>query len=691
MEFFNLMGKQPELHPRTIQGMPSEQMGQIYSQGQPYPQGQSPNVNQGYPPTSQNYQQSQQVAYQQQQAYQQQVAYQQSQQVAYQQSQQVAYQQQQAYQQQVAYQQSQQVAYQQQGYQYPPNHPPMIPNFQAPTHTPLQSPLQSPLQAQSQAVHFNQMPSQMAQSVSFNQGFLDARDENHTIIQSQQQRQLNPLIRAKLTVLNGEQSGQVWFLNRPKSTLGRGLENEFVLQDIATSRKHIEIIRHDQGFKLMDMKSANGTLLNQKRIAEEELYDGDVIKVGQLELQFEYIGISRSRISEENTDPSISLKNERFSAFQVAKENTIGLKDQILSFYWQLSDRFDDYTSQLSPRFASFFKIFIVILSVVFALYLGALIEPMIGSPTSSTEEIKTEITPLLLSGRFSDIELTLSKYDLQQEQTRELLLWINQEKQSAFKMKEIKDLLVQKRQKQAQQIMQTIPPQSLFFEEVQKLKQELENKKVNQNKELLDQLFLNFTRGEFFKLQNQISMFTEKQTQQREFQRLVQAWQALAKISKKDIPPDLQSKRLEIYELYQKGMIDAAINKAKAAEAYASLAFKEVFAIQLKQITEIKTKLAKFKPILKNWQNLNLEQNPTIYQNQSIEIITLCLELLQLDTSVLSKFSIMLRQELNGVFLRATKHLVLCRDAQNIKKYINEVIDFEINQDYFIELRKNL
>ncbi len=567
----------------------------------------------------------------------------------------------------------------------------MIPNFQAPTHTPQQAPQQAPFQAQSQAVHFNQMPSQMAPSVAFNQGFLDARDENHTIIQSQQQRQLNALIRAKLTVLNGEQSGQVWFLNRPKSTLGRGLENEFVLQDIATSRKHIEIIRHDQGFKLIDLKSANGTLLNQKRMTEEELYDGDVIKVGQLELQFEYIGITRSRISEENTDPSIALKNERFSAFQVAKENTIGLKDQILSFYWQLSDRFDDYTSQLSPRFASFFKIFIVILSVVFALYLGALIEPMIGSPTSSTEEIKAEIKPLLLSERFSEIELTLSKYDLQQEQTRELLLWINQEKQSAFKMKEIKDLLVQKRQKQAQQIMQTIPPQSLFFEEVQKLKQELENKKVNQNKELLDQLFLNFTRGEFFKLQNQISMFTEKQTQQRDYQRLVQAWQALAKIPKKDIPPDLQSKRLEIYELYQKGMIDAAINKAKATEAYASLAFKEVFAIQVKQITEMKTKLSKFKTILKTWQNLNLEQNPTMYQNQSIEIITLCLELLQLDVSVLSKFSIMLRQELNGIFLRATKHLVLCRDGQNIKKYINEVIDFEINQDYFIQLSKNL
>jgi pSer/pThr/pTyr-binding forkhead associated (FHA) protein len=215
----------------------------------------------------------------------------------------------------------------------------------------------------------NQYPNQSSvqqPSASVN-AFVD--HQNHTIIQTKAKEEELVLARAKLSVLNGEQSGQTWFLNRPKSTLGRGLENEFVLQDIATSRRHMEIIRHESGFKIVDLKSGNGTYLNQKRILEEELYDGDTIKVGQMELKFEYIGgITRSRNGEETTNPNIELNEGGFLSFYHAKQRSLAIKDSLISFYWRISDSFDELTNRFGPKFSIVFKSIVLLIALSIAL-----------------------------------------------------------------------------------------------------------------------------------------------------------------------------------------------------------------------------------------------------------------------------------------------------------------------------------
>ena len=73
--------------------------------------------------------------------------------------------------------------------------------------------------------------------------------------------------------------GESWFLNRSHTSLGRALDNDIVLLDIAASRKHAQIIRGSEGFILLDLRSANGIFLNGRRITEEDLYDGDEMKL----------------------------------------------------------------------------------------------------------------------------------------------------------------------------------------------------------------------------------------------------------------------------------------------------------------------------------------------------------------------------------------------------------------------------
>ena len=88
-------------------------------------------------------------------------------------------------------------------------------------------------------------------------------------------------LRGKLSTIKGEQAGDSWFLNRSHTTLGRALDNDIVLLDIAASRKHAQVIRGEQGFSLLDLRSANGVFLNGRRVTEEELYDGDEIEIGE--------------------------------------------------------------------------------------------------------------------------------------------------------------------------------------------------------------------------------------------------------------------------------------------------------------------------------------------------------------------------------------------------------------------------
>lgn len=72
-------------------------------------------------------------------------------------------------------------------------------------------------------------------------------------------------------------------------TIGRQESNEVPLISQEVSRKHAEILMQDKDFYLIDLQSANGTILNDKKLKPKEknlLRDGDVIKIDKFELIF---------------------------------------------------------------------------------------------------------------------------------------------------------------------------------------------------------------------------------------------------------------------------------------------------------------------------------------------------------------------------------------------------------------------
>jgi pSer/pThr/pTyr-binding forkhead associated (FHA) protein len=91
---------------------------------------------------------------------------------------------------------------------------------------------------------------------------------------------------ASLVVRNGPQAGVALSLEAPVTTLGRHQDSEISLDDITVSRRHAEIVRTEAGYIVRDSGSLNGTYVNNQRIDEAPLRQGDELQVGKFRLVF---------------------------------------------------------------------------------------------------------------------------------------------------------------------------------------------------------------------------------------------------------------------------------------------------------------------------------------------------------------------------------------------------------------------
>ncbi len=94
----------------------------------------------------------------------------------------------------------------------------------------------------------------------------------------------------KLVVESGKAPQREYILVRELTTLGRGTKNEIVIPDISMSRSHAAIDKYKEGFRLRDLESGNGTVVNGYRIRVAQLRNGDIIEIGSVRFRFEQSG-----------------------------------------------------------------------------------------------------------------------------------------------------------------------------------------------------------------------------------------------------------------------------------------------------------------------------------------------------------------------------------------------------------------
>ena len=76
-----------------------------------------------------------------------------------------------------------------------------------------------------------------------------------------------------------------------KTSVGRSAECDVVIDDTGVSRHHLLITAEDgESFSIEDLGSTNGTFLNDKKILQSKLQDGDEVLIGKTKLLFRTFG-----------------------------------------------------------------------------------------------------------------------------------------------------------------------------------------------------------------------------------------------------------------------------------------------------------------------------------------------------------------------------------------------------------------
>ncbi len=91
-----------------------------------------------------------------------------------------------------------------------------------------------------------------------------------------------------LEVLNGSAEGKKVFLTDevPEIVVGRDPECEFAINEYVISRRHAKVIKRWGGIVIRDLESKNGSFVNNRRVVEEYLHDGDRIALGTIVMMF---------------------------------------------------------------------------------------------------------------------------------------------------------------------------------------------------------------------------------------------------------------------------------------------------------------------------------------------------------------------------------------------------------------------
>jgi len=94
---------------------------------------------------------------------------------------------------------------------------------------------------------------------------------------------------AQLNVTSGESEGTVIPLAEPEYLVGRHRENTIRLTDLGVSGFHARIFRGPDGYVIEDLKSRNGTWVNNTRVFHAVLKHNDRLRLGATDLTYQIL------------------------------------------------------------------------------------------------------------------------------------------------------------------------------------------------------------------------------------------------------------------------------------------------------------------------------------------------------------------------------------------------------------------
>ena len=96
----------------------------------------------------------------------------------------------------------------------------------------------------------------------------------------------------KLVALSEGYTGRSHQLTVDRTTVGRVDGNSFTIPEPSVSSHHCEVLLKGSDVVIKDLNSTNGTFINGKRVTEDVLKPGQILRLGQVEMKLEAAGAS---------------------------------------------------------------------------------------------------------------------------------------------------------------------------------------------------------------------------------------------------------------------------------------------------------------------------------------------------------------------------------------------------------------
>lgn len=113
----------------------------------------------------------------------------------------------------------------------------------------------------------------------------------------------------RLVCLTGSSKGESYILKGNRVVIGRGEKVDIKINDTKASREHVELTKAGDIWFATDLGSQNGIVVNDKKVTQQELIEGDKIIVGQTVFKFVKVEVAKKKEEEYAEEEKGSKKN----------------------------------------------------------------------------------------------------------------------------------------------------------------------------------------------------------------------------------------------------------------------------------------------------------------------------------------------------------------------------------------------
>lgn len=120
-----------------------------------------------------------------------------------------------------------------------------------------------------------------------------------------------PGVYHRLVCLTGENKGKAYYFIAKRVVMGRSENCDITIADIKSSREHAEIITVGNDYILTDLGSQNGIIVNDLKVKQHPLVDGDKVIVGKTVYKFSKIEVAGSKKRSKKKRKSSEIDEEQ--------------------------------------------------------------------------------------------------------------------------------------------------------------------------------------------------------------------------------------------------------------------------------------------------------------------------------------------------------------------------------------------